>query len=502
MRRHYLADQSRIDYGGRSRDATNVEGMLWAYERTGDSRLLAMAEQAWAATIVSEPPGTRESGDLHPQRVYANTAIHAHGVTYAEKSKLPAILYLHSGNAEYLRFAMAAQERIMSHHMLIDGIPSTSEDYRGTTALDAHETCDISDHTWSWGYLLMATGDGRWADRIERACFNAGLGAIRKDWKALQYFSCPNQVIATQDSSHVPADGDTRGWMAYRPNPGHKSSCCGGNVHRLLPNYVIRMWMTGADGSVAAMLYGASTLRTQVGLRLQQIEIRQETDYPFGETIELTVHTATPVTFPLLLRIPGWCRSPQLALNGVPFAMPAVHNGFVRLERSFEPDDRITLTVPMTAAFTYWSNDWPTDAIGLEHGPLVYSLNIEADWKPVFTEKWASREFPEWDAFPTSSWNYGIASDDGAILSQVRIARKSMTADPWLDPPVTLTVNMKMVPEWELRVASGAPERKVTPPLPRIDQQLWNRLAQVPTQQIALVPYGSTELRLTIFPRV
>ena len=75
--------------------------------------------------------------------------------------------------------------------MLIDGIPSTSEVYRTVTSLDQHETCDIADHTWSWGYMLMATGDAIWADRVERACFNAAPGAIKNDWKALQYFSCP-----------------------------------------------------------------------------------------------------------------------------------------------------------------------------------------------------------------------------------------------------------------------------------------------------------------------
>ena len=156
IQKHYLSDHA--PYGGPSRDVTNVEGMLWAYERTGDKRLLAMAEKAWADFLVSAEPGDFESGDLHPSRVFANTPINAHGVTHIEKAKLPAILFLHTGNREYLRFALAAQKRIFDHHMLIDGIPSTTEDYRGITALDSHETCCISDHTWTWGYLLMATG--------------------------------------------------------------------------------------------------------------------------------------------------------------------------------------------------------------------------------------------------------------------------------------------------------------------------------------------------------
>src|SRR5262249_41543887 len=157
-----------------SRDVINVESMLWTYERTGDRTLLAMAEKAWNDSLHSAPPGDWDSGDLEPGRVFANTPIHAHAVTYIEKAKLPALLYMHTGDPKYLQFALAAQQRIFSHHMLIDGIPSCTEEYREVRVRDAHETCDITDHTWTWGYLLMATGDGVWADRIERAVFNAG----------------------------------------------------------------------------------------------------------------------------------------------------------------------------------------------------------------------------------------------------------------------------------------------------------------------------------------
>ena len=235
--------------GGPSRNVVNVELMLWTYSQTGDKQMLTMATEAWENFLRSAPQGDHESGDLHPDRVLSNALLDAHGVTYAEKSKLPAILFMHTGKAEYLRYAVASQERIFSHCMLIYGIPSASEAYRGTTALDAHETCDIADHMWSWGYLLMATGDGVWGGRIERACFNAGFGAIKKDWEALQYFSAPNQVIATEKSSQVPYIEQSKGWMAYRPNPGENVACCGGNVHRFFPNYVIRMWMTDARGA-------------------------------------------------------------------------------------------------------------------------------------------------------------------------------------------------------------------------------------------------------------
>lgn len=301
MQRHYLNDPA--DYALPQRNITNVEPMLWCYGQTGDTKLLALAKDSWRR-FLAQVAVNPNNGDLSEPRVYADSPIHAHGVTYAETAKLPAILYMYTGNPEYLRFALAAQQRIFSHHMLVDGIPSTSEWFRTRTSLDSHETCDIVDHTWGWGYMLQVTGDGLWGDRIERACFNAGPGAIRNDWKALQYFSCPNQFLATENSDHnVMEHGGYM--MAYQPNPGRRTACCGGNVHRLYPNYVSRMWMRSANGGLAAALYGPSTVRATVGPERTPVEIVQTTDYPFRDTISLKFVGQHEASFPLSLRIPA-----------------------------------------------------------------------------------------------------------------------------------------------------------------------------------------------------
>ena len=487
MRKHYLSDPA--DYGVPTRNVTNIEEMLWLYEQSGDARLLAKAEKAWQEYLkkASDP----DHGDLSLLRVYANTPINAHGVTYAETSKLPAILYTHTGNQEYLRFALAAQRRIFDHHMLVDGIPSTSEWFRTRTSLDSHETCDITDHTWSWGYLMMATGDGVWGDRIERACFNAAPGAIKSDWKALQYFSCPNQFLATMDSDHnVMEHGGYM--MAYQPNPGQRTACCGGNVHRFLPNYVIRMWMRDQDGGLVATLYGPSKLNTVAGPDRTPIEIVQTTDYPFEERINFTFNSKQAVTFPLTLRIPAWCSEPKLAINGVTVKSPAVNKGFVTVRRRFKPGDKITLSLPMRVAVSRW----PESGIAVEHGPLVYSLPIRETWTPVVEPKYTTPEFPAWNAMPASAWNYGLLLEQADLDGQIKIQRQAMTDDPWNRPPITLSVPAKQIEGWELLANPDKPEQKFTPPLPDLSVAKGNET----TESIALIPYGATKLRVTIFP--
>ncbi len=490
MRKHYLND--RASYGTPVRNVTNLESILWCYGRTGDPRLLVLAGQSWSEYV--KVAGGTDQGDLSPLRVFAATPINSHGVTYAETVKLPAILYLYTGKEEYLTFARAAERRIFDHHMLIDGIPSTSEWYSTVTSLDLHETCDIADHTWSWGYQLMATGEAVWGDRIERACFNAAPGAIKKDWKALQYMSCPNQFLATLNSDHH-LNGLGGFKMAFQPNPGKRVACCGGNVHRIFPNYAIRMWMQTANGGLAAVLFGPSTMKATVGAHADVVEIVQTTNYPFEEEIHFKIHAGRPVRFPLSLRVPAWCREPRLTLNGTATAASRTEKGFAVLDRLFQPGDVVSLTLPMTIRITRW----PQGGVGVEHGPLVYSLPIKANWTQVVEERYSTMAFPSWEATPASDWNYGLeldALDPTAGIEFKRLAGNGGNFDPWENPPTSLVVPARKITDWQLLANPENPSQKFTPPLPDVEASQVSAIRE----RVTLVPYGSTELRVTIFP--
>jgi uncharacterized protein len=467
MVRHYKARPE--SFGRGYRDSVNVEEIIRLYQATGDDSLLATARRTYANFDSAHP----KTGLTH---LCDDAPIVEHGVTFNETAKLPAILYLATGERAMLEASVNAYRKIDRDHMLASGLHSAEESLRGNDPGLYHETCNVSDYAWSVGYLLMATGDAAWADHIEKATFNAGLGSITKDFKAHQYFSSPNQVVAR----HGLVTNNDVNRVAYRP--GHVTECCSGNVHRFLPNYALRKWMRTPQGGVVTALYGASVYRTTVkGI---PVTIEQRTNYPFDETVLLVVKCARPVAFPIHVRIPGWTAGAEIAVNDKPWPGLCQPASFATVERTFSNGDTVRTRFPMPVRLRFWGSE----AVSLERGPLVYSLKIDETATPVFGER-TTPEFPAWDILPASPWNYGLKVKEFDIASQVKVIERNVAGFPW-DPgnsPIELRVPARRIDSWTL------PE-KTNPSLPSKSE------GSREVELVTLVPYGSTRIRLTVFP--
>jgi hypothetical protein len=145
---------------------------------------------------------------------------------------------------------------------------------------------------------------------------------------------------------------------------------------------------------------------------------------------------------------------------------------------------------------------WPQQGVGIERGPLVYSLPIDAHWTSTVVPRYSTEEFPVWEATPQSPWNYGLAVDEAKLDTTVEVKKASVPADalfdPWENPPISLTVPVRKIAEWDLQATPDKPAQKFTPTLPDL------ATAQISetVERVSLAPYGSTHLRLTIFPEV
>jgi len=494
--RHFL---SKTALHETNRNVCNIEIMVWLYEQTGDKRMLDLALTSFRNWQKNE---VKDGATL--KNMLSGKRFGDHGPRHMELFKLGAVLYRVTGNREFLKASLNANRKLKRDHVLIDGVPSSTEHMRGIYSTAGHETCVITDYLWSLGFLLQATGDASIADDMEKICFNALPGAVTEDFRALQYFSGPNQVIAGPQTNHHP-HGHATTHISFRPNPA--TECCPGNVHRAMPAFAGRMWMDDAKGGIVAALYGPS--KVTIGKGKTAVTIHEETNYPFEDQIRFRFICKSPAKFAFTFRIPGWCKKPAVSINGERLKQKFASGKFATLKRTFKNGDVIELNLPREVRLS----KGPENGVGLEWGPLVMSLGIEEKRSIVEEDKRSSPEFPAWTMEPASPWNYVLALDKNGKLPPVQIEKRLMIGNPWTaeNAPIRIIVPARKVPGWKLKrmkklvMKHGEHTRVHTgniifmPALP--DEETLGK-ASPKTEKITLVPYGSTNLRVTWFPKV
>ena len=479
------------------RNTINVEGLVWTYGRTGDARLLELAEKAWNAKKSKDD----WSGDLTPQNCADDEPVYMHGVSYSEELKIPLLLYAQTGKRDYLEQALNAERKLVRDHLLPDGCPSSTEQTRGNCVHWGHETCVVSDWTWTLGYFLETTGHAADADRIEACVFNAGLGSIGKDFKSLQYFSNLNQFIATSDSNHNPYFYGTT-WCQYRPT--HETECCAGNMHRFLPNYVSRLWLKDAEGAPVAALYGPCEVD------FGWCRIREETRYPFDGKIVFRFSMDAPRESAFTYRVPGWCTAgASVRVNGTRVEAGAPGT-FATIRRTFRDGDALELDFPMETVFeevprcryvikdavSKWVGpiDGPSGSQGtvVRRGPLLFAYPIAEDRTEDTAEhanmrgkKSRNPAFKCWNLRPAGPFNFALAERTAEVVVSPSAENDGFAASV---PPVSVNVKARRI-AWELERGKMTPRNPEAP-----------RAVSDEVETLSLVPYGSTMLRLAVFP--
>ncbi len=450
----------------------NIETIHWLYNRTGGTWLLDLAKRIH-----------ENSAD------YTNGMPTWHNVNVSQGFREPAQFWLQSKEARHLDAVYRNYDHVMDLYGQFAGGGFAGDENSRPGFGDPRqgfETCGIVEFMHSFEMLTRISGDPLWADRCEYIAFNSLPAAFDPLGKVTHYITSANSI----QLDNTPKGNDFQnGFPMQALKPGiHDYRCCPHNYGMGWPYYAQEMWLATTDGGLCASLYGASEVRARVGDG-QSVTLTQETEYPFGDTVNFRIDAPQAVSFPLYLRVPGWCSAPTVRVNGKPVAVRAGAQCYVVVEREWQAGDSVSLHLPMAVSVRTWEKN--QDSVSVDHGPLTYSLAIREKWhRYAGTERW-----PEYEVYPNSAWNYGLELDKTNPAQSFDIMRKGgrPSDNPWThaSSPVELRAKARIIPNWQ---ADRHDVVSVLQPSPA-------RTAQ-PVETVTLIPMGAARLRITSFPTV
>ncbi|MEV0390641.1 beta-L-arabinofuranosidase domain-containing protein [Nonomuraea sp. NPDC050643] len=221
------------------------------------------------------------------------------------------------------------------------------------------ETCaSIASFHVSWR-LLLATGQARYADELERVLYNAIAASVSRDGRHF-FYSNPLHLRTGHANAGEEAAGHRLPW--------YSCACCPPNIARLmssLPGYLA----TGDADGLQLHLYATATIEAGPAT----VEMR--TAYPWQGRVELAVTADGGEPWTLALRVPSWCTAYGVTVDGEP-ARAAVDAGYLRLTRVWEGTTSVVLdlTMPVRQIRPHPRVDAVRGCVTLARGPLVYCL--------------------------------------------------------------------------------------------------------------------------------
>jgi uncharacterized protein len=472
-----------------SRGAENVMMAQWLYTKTKDKSLIELASLIESQSFPwSTWLGNRDWVMWAAANQTDEHWMRRHAVNVGMALKSPAINYQRTRDEKYLEALKTGWNDLMKLHGLPIGIFSGDEDLHGNDPTQGVELCAIVEAMYSLEKIIAITGDTHYMDALERITFNALPTQTTDSYNEKQYFQIANQVQISKGvfDFSLPFDREMNNVLGLRSG----YTCCTANMHQGWTKFTTHLWYATADKGLAALEYAPNTLTTYMGEQRTEVAIETTTTYPFEDSIRFAINPKAPVTFPIKLRIPSWCTEGVVFINGIKFTS-GKGGQIVSLQKQWTQNDKIVLHLPMEVV----ASTWAKNSRAIERGPLVYALKLNERWEKATDEK----EGDYFSVYPTEEWNYGLIADSlKSSLSRAKITTKKV--DPsfvWniKSAPIEILLPAKKIPEW--KVVNGVAHQPVT------DRNgVYKGKVEKAIQNITLIPYGCTKVRIVAFPVV
>ncbi len=342
------------------------------YRATGEARYLEQArlfvERRGRPALAAIPGGRAYFQDDMPIR--AAPAFRGHAVRALYLASAAVDLAVETGDRELLTAIERQWQRTIERRTYLTGgmgsrhsDESFGEDYELPPDRAYSETCaGVASVQLAWR-LLLATGDVRYADIVERTLFNVVATSPALDGSGFFYANPLHQRVPGE-----PPDPDAENMRAASSlrAPWFHVSCCPTNVGRTFASLAAYVATTDADG-VQIHQYAPGTI--QAG----PLTLDVATNYPWTGDVTVRVTATDGARQRLSLRVPAWAGEAVLADRG---HRRPVRAGYATVDAEWAVGDEVRLELTVRPRWT--EPDPHVDAVrgcvAVERGPLVYCL--------------------------------------------------------------------------------------------------------------------------------
>ncbi|MBI5831518.1 MAG: glycoside hydrolase family 127 protein [Armatimonadetes bacterium] len=276
-----------------------------------------------------------------------------------------------AGDVDYHSAVLSLWDNLVNRKMYVTGglgSGETSEGFGADWSLGNNayaESCAGCGQVY-WQQSMQRTyRSGRYADLAEEALYNNVLGSIDLPGRNFTY------------TNALDADNARYDW--------HGCPCCVGNIPRTLLE-LPRWAYTVGDGGVYVNHYLGS--RIDVGaVGGTPLTITQETDYPYGGKVGLTLAPRSAKRFALCLRLPDrqasdlYTPTPassaamSVSVNGKVVKAPQ-RDGYAVIDRIWQPGDKVTFELPLPIQRIHADARIKANVgrVALRRGPVIYNF--------------------------------------------------------------------------------------------------------------------------------
>jgi DUF1680 family protein len=349
-------------------------GLVKLFRATGDERYLELAK------FFLDVRGDGEEYNQAHQKVTEQTEAVGHavraGYMYAGMADVAAC----TNDPAYIDATRTIWEDIVRTKLYITGgIGATGGNegfvcpYELPNESAYCETCaSIANVFWNFR-MFLHSGEVKYYDVLERTLYNGLLSGVGLSGDLFFY---PNPLES--NGQHQRQE-----WFGC--------ACCPSNISRFIPSIPGYVYATG-EKALFVNLYVAN--RAGIDLNGTQVNIRQDTRYPYDGAIKLILDPEKKVFFNLNLRIPGWARNEivpsdlyrfkrhfegeiTVTINGEKQTVE-IQDGFIRLDRSWKAGDMVEVRFPMPTRLIEANELVEADQgrVSIQRGPLVFC----AEW--------------------------------------------------------------------------------------------------------------------------